>query len=220
MYLKAQADSAPFFLSSGLLALILRSPAESLGCEAKTTPPTVTITNPSQWAVVWWCSKQSPNIMLGWDAREQRLAAKLCDFGSACTIDGRRNTSSEQQSQGPIGTPLWMAPEMLSIGSTGDETTEDSENKYCIPCSPSSDVFSFAMIVWEMLTGDLPWADKFRVRVSLLSSPSIRRWPHRKVLCPNLPQRLVVLGTSPRVCFVELPRGTTYGKHLHTTSHQ
>ncbi len=41
------------------------------------------------------------------------------------------------------GTPGWMAPEVLR----GEKFNE------------SCDVYSFAVVMWELLTGDCPWGD-------------------------------------------------------------
>ena len=43
-----------------------------------------------------------------------------------------------------VGTPLWMAPELF-VGGT----------KY----GPEVDVYSFGMILWELTTRRVPWAD-------------------------------------------------------------
>lgn len=40
---------------------------------------------------------KSPNIMLAWDAGEERLVAKLCDFGSACLLDGTEEAGAREE---------------------------------------------------------------------------------------------------------------------------
>eukprot|EP00959_Pyramimonas_sp_CCMP1952_P205266 4292625-Pyramimonas_sp.AAC.2 len=103
--------------------------------------------------------------MLHMDPTVRRLVAKLCDFGSAELIDWPegRNGGPGGPAQGEqpepmapvrIGTPLWMAPEMLYGHIEGDQTLRGNP--------AAADVFSYAIVVWEMLTGSLPWVDRFR----------------------------------------------------------
>jgi WD40 repeat protein/serine/threonine protein kinase len=72
---------------------------------------------------------KSFNILLDADGR-----AKLCDFGlSTLKSQGGENLGA--------GTPLWNAPEVLQ----GQAAT------------PASDVYSLAIILWEMVTRRLPY---------------------------------------------------------------
>ena len=63
---------------------------------------------------------------------------KVCDFGMA-----RLKHSSKLGSKSPGGTPEWMAPEALR----NDPTDE------------SADVYSFAVILWELMTLKYPWEE-------------------------------------------------------------
>eukprot|EP00741_Cyanophora_paradoxa_P012407 tig00020610_g11988.t1 len=74
---------------------------------------------------------KSFNVLMMADGR-----AKLADFGLA------RIKSEAQATISAAGTPAWMAPELLR-GETG--------------CTEQSDVFSFGVLVWEIVTEDLPW---------------------------------------------------------------
>ena len=74
------------------------------------------------------------NVLLGADGR-----AKVCDFGIAKFKD-RTFVSTVN---GQAGTPAYMAPELFD----GAQVTE------------KVDVYSFAVLVWECLTGRVPWAD-------------------------------------------------------------
>lgn len=47
-----------------------------------------------------------------------------------------------------VGTPLWMAPELL--GNTGDVY------------SAKIDVYSFAMVMWELATRKTPWEGEIK----------------------------------------------------------
>jgi len=63
---------------------------------------------------------------------------KVCDFGMS-----RLKHSHALGSHSPGGTPEWMAPEALR----NDHTDE------------SSDVYSFAVILWELMTLKYPWEE-------------------------------------------------------------
>ena len=63
---------------------------------------------------------------------------KLCDFGLARVV-GKEPSSSSENSR--AGTPVYLAPEALQ----GAPTT----NKV--------DIYSFSIIMWEMLTGEQAW---------------------------------------------------------------
>eukprot|EP01006_Ploeotia_vitrea_P054087 TRINITY_DN67848_c7_g3_i1.p1 TRINITY_DN67848_c7_g3~~TRINITY_DN67848_c7_g3_i1.p1 ORF type:complete len:502 (-),score=3.39 TRINITY_DN67848_c7_g3_i1:477-1982(-) len=64
---------------------------------------------------------------------------KLCDFGMSRT---KQHTVIQTKEKG--GSPLWMAPECLR----GDAFTE------------KSDVYSYGVVLWEILTRCVPWPDK------------------------------------------------------------
>ena len=61
---------------------------------------------------------------------------KLCDFGLS-----RYQEKFDSENHGKIGTPHWMAPEILR----GEKYTS------------AADVYSFGVILWEMLTLDIPF---------------------------------------------------------------
>ena len=61
---------------------------------------------------------------------------KICDFGLA-----RYREKFQKDNHGKIGTPHWMAPEILR------------GEKYLEP----ADVYSYGVILWEMLVGEIPY---------------------------------------------------------------
>eukprot|EP01016_Furgasonia_blochmanni_P038113 TRINITY_DN4572_c0_g2_i1.p1 TRINITY_DN4572_c0_g2~~TRINITY_DN4572_c0_g2_i1.p1 ORF type:complete len:289 (+),score=28.48 TRINITY_DN4572_c0_g2_i1:2-868(+) len=77
------------------------------------------------------CDLKSSNILLTTDLR-----VKLCDFGLS-----RLKSSLTKVNKGRIGTPHWMSPCILREEGF-DET---------------ADVYSYGMVVWETITGRVPY---------------------------------------------------------------
>ncbi|KAF5838517.1 kinase-like domain-containing protein [Dunaliella salina] len=76
---------------------------------------------------------KSPNILV-----DAQWRIKVCDFGLSAV---RRQAFLSSACAG--GTPEWMAPEMLRC--------EDYDEK--------ADVWSFGVVLWELLTGEVPFVD-------------------------------------------------------------
>ncbi|OHT12572.1 TKL family protein kinase [Tritrichomonas foetus] len=74
---------------------------------------------------------KSMNILL-----DGNYLPRLCDFGIARFIDPTEVMTTH------IGTPHWMAPEILNGEKYGKAV----------------DVYSFAMLLYELLTNSIPWA--------------------------------------------------------------
>lgn len=77
---------------------------------------------------------KSPNILLN----EQNVA-KISDFNLSKIIDGSMNHSSVAAMN-----PRWLAPELF-----------DGEKP-----SISCDIFSFGVILWELITLEVPWGNQ------------------------------------------------------------
>ncbi|CDF33041.1 Serine/threonine protein kinase [Chondrus crispus] len=93
----------------------------------------------SQYPVIIHRDVKSPNILLGTNVRE----VKISDFGlSRLRVNSYVNT-------GPGGTPEWMAPELLR---------QDAFNE-------KSDVFSFGVILWELVMCEKPWRDEHPMQI-------------------------------------------------------
>lgn len=75
---------------------------------------------------------KSQNVLLDSDGR-----AKVCDFGIAKFKDRTFLSTAN----GQAGTPAYMAPELFEHASATEKV----------------DVYSFAILMWECLTGKIPW---------------------------------------------------------------
>jgi serine/threonine protein kinase len=84
------------------------------------------------------CDIKTENILIGeeeLEAKRTRMVAKLLDFGLARPLTGPRASTSLS------GTPHYVAPERIR----GE------------PASPSSDVYGVGILLYELLTGQVPW---------------------------------------------------------------
>ena len=85
---------------------------------------------------------------------------KVCDFG---LVRFRMNETHVATSHNRAGTPGWMAPEVLR-GEKFDET---------------SDLYSFGVVLWEMLTLEQPWKE-----VDPIQLPGIVGFQGRRLRLP------------------------------------
>ena len=56
-----------------------------------------------------------------------------------------------QAGGGIKGTPAYMAPELLESNTFTEKT----------------DVYAFALVIWEVLTGDVPWAGLNQIQIAM-----------------------------------------------------
>ncbi len=84
---------------------------------------------------------RSHNVLL--TITDGRLRAKLSDFGLSTVKSSVRATTTSKKTDS-VGTRAWMAPELHKRGGQS---------------SPASDMYSYGMVLWELLTHAIPFAD-------------------------------------------------------------
>jgi hypothetical protein len=113
-----------------------------------------------------------PNILIS-----RAGATKIADFGIALGDDGPGLT----QTGHAVGTPLYMSPEQL-LGERADSR---------------SDLFSLGILMYEMLTGLVPFADgEEAAGGSLVRRMQGGRYPRLRRLAPETPMALARLVTK------------------------
>lgn len=105
---------------------------------------------------------------------DQNWTVKVADFGLSVV---KKEAATKKEKHGPIGTPLWMAPEVL-MNKEYDE---------------KADVYSFGIVLWEILTAQDPWQEIDSL-VELVEAVCIEnRVPlrlHHNIISPSLPTQL------------------------------
>jgi len=71
---------------------------------------------------------------------DKNWTVKVADFGLSVV---KKDAATKKEKHGPIGTPLWMAPEVLMNKEYNEK----------------ADVYSFGIVLWEILSGNDPWAE-------------------------------------------------------------
>jgi eukaryotic-like serine/threonine-protein kinase len=99
------------------------------------------------------------NIILS-EQPDQKVRVRLIDFGIARVMDSKISPVTDVERS--IGTVLYIAPEQL-LGSINQK--------------PSTDIYSCAIVVFEMLTGRLPFLPGSIVEMWQMQSEGLKKLP-------------------------------------------
>lgn len=120
------------------------------------------------------CDLKAQNILI-----DGRLRAKVADFG----------LSLKKQAKGAIGTPYWMAPELLRGESLNTTAT---------------DVYSFGVILYEVYSRRDPYeGEDYEHVLSLVADPNVNKRPPVPPSCP--PEIVGLMNTCLASCPVMRP---------------
>ncbi|KIM87637.1 hypothetical protein PILCRDRAFT_815214 [Piloderma croceum F 1598] len=75
--------------------------------------------------------------------------AYIADFGQATTKDSKPVVMTVNSTQGGSGTMKWQAPELLDLNLDGNGQ----------PNTRATDIYAFAMVCYEMFSGEFPFHD-------------------------------------------------------------
>ncbi|KAG8038023.1 hypothetical protein G9C98_006348 [Cotesia typhae] len=123
---------------------------------------------------------KSPNVLIGPDE-----SVKISDFGTS------RQWNNRSTKMTFAGTVAWMAPEII-------------RNE---PCSEKVDIWSYGVVVWELLSGEIPYKDVdssaiiWGVGNNSLHLPIPKSWPEGYQLLVKL-------------CWSEKPKNRPSFKHI------
>ena len=106
------------------------------------------------------CDLKSSNVLI-----DENWNVKLCDFGLSRIKSNKKNKKDNLR----VGTPHWMAPEIL----------KGEKYEY------ESDIYSFGILLWEMLTGQIPYKNKTTAEIIEL----VCKESHQ-ISVPNYPNQL------------------------------
>ncbi|RPH66919.1 MAG: serine/threonine protein kinase, partial [Myxococcaceae bacterium] len=98
---------------------------------------------------------KTSNVMLvprqAGDAHSGELRAVVTDFGIARALQSQGGLEEQVTGTGLLGTPEYMAPEQVSGGEVG----------------PAADIYALGLVLYEMLTGSLPFAGATPLEVAV-----------------------------------------------------
>lgn len=150
---------------------------------------------------------KSHNILVKYEKGKGVLHVKVADFGISKEQEHSSTCSCQSMN---MGTTRWMAPEVIAAPGQAQSSSGSVE----VPKYPfKSDIYSFGMLCYEILTGKYPFWDIGSL--SQVKSKILRgkqpRLPH---LCPEDLKTLIVrcwkLEASARPSFAEICKELQY----------